>query len=174
MSKLLCVISSPLDTYSGYGSRSRDLIKALIKVKGGEWDIRALSMRWGSCPFGYLKAHNETELSNRIIPQLFKQPDIWIQITVPNEFQPVGKWNVGMSAIVETNICDPSWIEGANRMNLILVSSNHSKNVLSATKFEKKDNQTGKVLELVELKKPVEVVFEGVFTDIYGPIEWID
>lgn len=162
MSKLLCVVSCPIDTYSGYGERSRDFVKALIKSREDEWDIRVLAQRWGACPHGYLKAHNEIDLQNRIIPQLFKQPDIWFQITVPNEFQQVGKYNIGISAIVETTICDPTWIEGCNRMNLVLVSSNHSKNVLTNSVFEKKDNNTGQIIGKVEIRTPVDVLFEGV------------
>lgn len=162
MSKLLCVVSCPIDCYSGYSERSRDLVKSLIKVKGDEWDIRILSQRWGSTPWGYLKNHNEIDLQNRIIPQLHKQPDIWMQITVPNEFQPVGKYNIGVSAIVETTICDATWIEGCNRMDLNLVSSNHSKQVILNSKFEKKDNRTQQIIENIEIKKPVEVLFEGI------------
>lgn len=161
MSKLFCVVSCPIDTYSGYGARARDLVKALIKVKSDDWDIRILSQRWGNTPWGYLKNHGEQDLLNRIIPQLPKQPDIWMQITVPNEFQPIGKYNMGITALIETTICDPSWIEGMNRMNLNLVSSNHSKNVAIGSKFEKRDpNQ--QVIGTVELNKPVEVLFEGV------------
>jgi len=161
MGKLFCVVSCPIDTYSGYGARARDLVKALIKVKGEEWDVRIISQRWGNTPWGYLKNHNETDLINRIIPHLPKQPDIWFQITVPNEFQSVGKYNVGVTALIETTICDPSWVEGMNRMNLNLVSSVHSKNIAINSKFEKRDaNQ--QVVGTVELTKPVEVLFEGV------------
>ena len=31
--KPTCVVSCPIDTFSGYGARSRDFVKALIKVK---------------------------------------------------------------------------------------------------------------------------------------------
>ncbi len=164
MSKPLLVVSCPLDTFSGYGARSRDLVRALLKLE--KFDVKILSQRWGSTPFGALDKNNpeDKKLLNRIIPNgmLPRQPDVWIQITVPNEFQAVGKYNIGMSAIVETTICDPSWIEGCNRMNLNLVSSNHSKNVLLSSKFEKKDNRTGQTIEVIEIKKPVEVLFEGV------------
>ena len=34
-------ISSPFDTYSGYGARSRDLIKAIIET--GKYDVKLLS-----------------------------------------------------------------------------------------------------------------------------------
>lgn len=171
MSKLLAVISCPIDSYSGYGERSRDFVKSLIKVKGSEWDIRILSQRWGSTSMGYLKDHEENDLKNRIIPQLFKKPQIWGQITIPNEFQKIGDWSVGISAIVETNICDPSWIEGCNRMDLVLVSSNHSKNVLLSSKFEKKDNNTGQIVGLVEITTPVEVLLEGLDSTKFYKIE---
>ena len=44
------VISCPLDTYSGYGARARDLVKAIVELD--KYDVKILSQRWGSCPFG--------------------------------------------------------------------------------------------------------------------------
>jgi glycosyltransferase involved in cell wall biosynthesis len=88
------------------------------------------------------------------------KPDVWIQITVPNEFQPLGKFNIGVTAGIETTVCDASWIEGCNRMDLTLTSSEHSKKVFQASKFEQK-NQTGQTVGLVELNKPIEILFEG-------------
>jgi hypothetical protein len=38
--KKLCVVSCPIATRSGYGSRSRDLVRSLIQTKGEEWDIK--------------------------------------------------------------------------------------------------------------------------------------
>ena len=52
--KPICVVSCPIDTFSGYGARSRDFVNALIKVKGEEWDIKLLPQRWGECPWNYL------------------------------------------------------------------------------------------------------------------------
>ena len=46
--KQLCVISAPPDTYSGYGARSRDFIKAVYDLKKDEWEIVILPQRWGS------------------------------------------------------------------------------------------------------------------------------
>ena len=97
MNKPLCVVSCPLDTYSGYGARARDFVKALIKSKP-DWDIKILSQRWGNTRFGYLKDHGKTSLASRIVPNLTQQPDVWMQITVPNEFQKVGKYNIGITA----------------------------------------------------------------------------
>ena len=52
--KPLCVVSCPIDTFSGYGHRSRDFVKALINVKDSEWDIKILPQIWGSTPWGSL------------------------------------------------------------------------------------------------------------------------
>ena len=170
MNKPLCIVSSPVDTFSGYGARSRDFIKSLIKAKGDEWDIKLLSQRWGSTPFGFLNEDvaEEKDLLDRIIPQMSIAPDVWFQITVPNEFQKVGKHlSIGVTAGIETTICDPTWIEGCNRMDLILGSSEHTKVVFENSKFEQKDKNTNKTVGLIELTTPVEVLFEGVDLNKY-------
>jgi hypothetical protein len=168
--KQLCIISAPIDTYSGYGARARDFVKALYELKKDEWDISILSQRWGATPWGYIK-DNEDEWS-WILPlvnksgQLQRQPDVWIQITVPNEFQAIGKYNIGVTAGIETTICDPSWIEGINRMSITLVSSNHAKEVFEQSSFQKNDQQ-GNPNQIIKLEKPVEVLFEGVDLNKY-------
>jgi len=170
--KPLVFISCPIDTFSGYGARSRDI--ALAIIKSDKYDVKILSQRWGATPFGFLQQDNpDHKLILNCIwsqPQLPKQPDCWIQITVPNEFQPVGKFNIGMTAGIETTICAPQWIEGMNRMNLNLVSSEHAKKVFETSAFEEK-NEQGQVLRSIKLEKPVEVLFEGVNTDIYKKLE---
>ena len=171
--KQLVFISAPVDTYSGYGARSRDIVKALLKAD--KYDIKIIPQRWGNTPFGFLKADKAED--KQILdcfwkhPQLPKQPDIWIQITVPNEFQPVGKFNIGVTAGIETTVCAPEWIDGVNRMNLTLVSSNHAKKVFEESSFEQRDQQTKQIVRNVKLEKPVEVLFEGVNTDIYKKLE---
>ena len=171
--KQLVFISAPVDTYSGYGARSRDIVKALLKAD--KYDIKIIPQRWGNTPFGFLKADKAED--KQILdcfwkhPQLPKQPDIWIQITVPNEFQPVGKYNIGITAGIETTVCAPEWIDGVNRMNLTLVSSNHAKKVFEESSFEQRDQQTKQIVRNVKLEKPVEVLFEGVNTDIYKKLE---
>jgi glycosyltransferase involved in cell wall biosynthesis len=173
--KPLVFISCPIDTFSGYGARSRDI--ALAIIKSDKYDVKILPQRWGSTPFGFLQQNNP---DHKLIldciwnqPQLPKQPDCWIQITVPNEFQPVGKFNIGMTAGIETTICAPQWIDGMNRMNLNLVSSEHAKKVFETSSFEEK-NEQGQVLRSIKLEKPVEVLFEGVNTNIYQKIDAVN
>ena len=167
--KPLLFISCPLETMSGYGARSRDIVKALLKYD--KYDIKVISQRWGNTSFNALDPNivEDQQLLNLIWrqPQLPKQPDIWIQITVPNEFQPVGKYNIGITAGIETTLCDASWVEGINRMNLTLVSSQHAKTVFEQSVFEQRDKNTNQVIKQIKLEKPIEILFEGVDLNKY-------
>ena len=163
--KPLCVVSCPIDTFSGYGARSRDFVKSLIQLKDKEWDIKILAQRWGDCPWNFLT--KDDPLRQRFISQLEQKPAIWIQITVPNEFQPVGQFNIGVSAGIETTVYPSEFIEGSNRMNLNIVSSEHSKKVALSTQFEKKDKNTNQTIGTVKIEKPIEVLFEGLDLDKY-------
>jgi glycosyltransferase involved in cell wall biosynthesis len=163
--KALCVVSCPIDTFSGYGARSRDFVKGLIQSKDKEWDIKIMPQKWGDCPWNALS--QDDPLRERFIGQLTQQPDIWMQITVPNEFQPIGKYNIGVSAGIETTIFPGEFLEGFNRMDLNLVSSKHSKDVALSTQFEKRDQQQ-KVVGMIKCEKPVEVLFEGLDLEKYN------
>jgi len=163
--KPLCVVSCPIDTFSGYGARSRDFVRSLITAKGEEWDIKILPQRWGSTPWNFLS--EDDPLQKRFIANLNKKPDIWVQITIPSEFQSVGQFNIGVTAGIETTIFPGDFIEGLNRMNINLVSSNHSKNVALSTKFDKRDKNK-KIIGQIKTEKPVEVLFEGLDLNIYN------
>ena len=170
--KPLFIISSPFDTFSGYGARSRDLIKAIIKTD--KYNVRLLSQRWGSTPFGFCQDNPEwTSLLDLVLPnnQIPKQPEIWAQVTIPSEFQPIGKYNIGFTAGVETTIAPADWLEGCNKMDINIVSSEHSKNVFQQSQFEKRNKQTNALEGTIKLEKPIEVLFEGVNTDVYKILE---
>ena len=165
MSKPLAVVSCPLDTYSGYGARARDFVKALIELN--KYEVKTISQRWGNTRFGYLEDHNEDLLTSTIVPQINKKPNLWIQITVPNEFSPLGEYNIGVTAGMETTLVHQSWIEGCNRMNLILTSSAHSKKVFTDVTYDIKNNQTNQVVKQIKLEKPIEVLREGADLNKY-------
>jgi len=164
--KPVCIVSCPIDTFSGYGARSRDFVKSLIQIKDKEWDIKIMPQRWGDCPWNFLSP--EDPLRKRFITNnLTQQPTIWIQITVPNEFQPVGQFNIGVSAGIETTVYPAEFIAGSNRMNLNLVSSNHSKQVALASNFEERDKNTNQIVKTLKIEKPIDVLFEGLDLDKY-------
>ena len=162
--KALCVISCPIDTFSGYGARSRDFVKGLIKSKGEEWDIKILPQRWGDCPWNFLS--QDDPLRQRFVGGVEQKPDIWMQITVPNEFQSVGNFNVGISAGIETTIFPSEFLVGMNKMHLNLVSSKHSKDIALATNFNQQNKQ-GQITGQLKLERPIEILFEGLDLDKY-------
>jgi len=173
--KPLFLISCPIDTYSGYGARSRDLVKSIINLD--KYDVKILPQRWGDTPWGFINDNPEWEFLTKHIwnQQGFpKQPEIWAQVTVPNEFQPVGKFNIGFTAGIETTVASPDFIEGCNRMNLNIVSSKHSAEVLKNSSFEQRDQNTQQVVRNIKLEKPVEVLFEGADITKYFEIEDAD
>jgi len=131
------VISSPVATQSGYGHHAREFVINALEIMGDDslgddaWDIKLVSMPWGSTPMTYPLA---PALRQRLIGlPLQQKPDVWVQITVPNEFQSVGSYNIGVTAGTEGNTCPTEWIECINRMNLVIVPSEFTKKVFEDT-----------------------------------------
>lgn len=165
--KTFCVVSCPISSRSGYGARSRDFVRALIKSKP-DWEIKILSQRWGQTAMDVLEPGVDADLLNRIIfKKENRKPNVWIQITVPNEFQPVGDYNIGITAGVETTIMPPECLEGINRMDKVLVSSTFTKNVIESTTFDKKDQQTNQTVGKLKCTTPIDVLFEGIDINVY-------
>ena len=166
MSKLVSVIG-PVGTRSGYGSHARDIVISLLDLG---YDVKTLPIRWGITPQNALDVNNERD--KRIIDtivdggRLERQPDIHFHISVPIEFQQVGKINVGVTAGVEWTVPNPDWIEAMNRMDLNIVPSEFVKNVMKENVFDKTDKEGKKVGSLSNVK-PIEVLFEGFDEDIY-------
>jgi hypothetical protein len=170
--KPVFVISCPIDTYSGYGARSRDIVKAIIKTD--KYDVKILPQRWGATPWGFIEDHKGEWgfLQPYVLaePKLTQQPEIWAQITIPNEFTPVGKYNIGITAGIETTAVKGEWIEGCNRMNLVITSSEFAKKTFESMQYEVK-NQQGQLQGTLKLTTPIEVIFEGANTNLYKIIK---
>jgi glycosyltransferase involved in cell wall biosynthesis len=168
------IISCPIDTYSGYGARGRDVAKAVIELD--KYDVKILAQRWGNTPWGFIEDHPEWNFLSKHLwqpqpNQQYPKPDIWMQITIPNEFMPQGHYNIGVTAGIESTVAPADWVQGCNRMNLVLGSSKHSIDVLKNSQFEKRDNNTQQIIENIKFSESVktDILFEGVKTDIYKP-----
>jgi glycosyltransferase involved in cell wall biosynthesis len=175
-----CVISSPVATQSGYGHHAREFITNTFKFKSNEWDIKLVSMPWGHTPFTYPLPDNW--MRSLVALPLSEQPDIWVQITVPNEFQPVGKFNIGVTAGTEGDVCPEAWIESINKMQITIVPSEFTKKSFENTAEKhkltitttikvvpeyfnetiyNKNNNTAKILELQDIKESFCFLFVG-------------
>jgi glycosyltransferase involved in cell wall biosynthesis len=172
--KPFVVVMAPFATRSGYGEHSRDIIRSLIKAD--KYRIGLISLSWGMTPLNVLTEDNDLDLLSRIITNpdslRHQKPDIFIHITIPSEFMAFGKYNIGITAGIETTIAKPEWIEGVNRMDKVIVPSQFTKDTLIQSVFSKVEN--GSVIGNLQVSKQIDVLFEGTDTNTFKPISPAD
>ena len=169
MNKPICLVTAPVATRSGYGAHSRDICRALIKLD--KYDVKIWPVRWGNCSMNALHEDdpNDKIIIDRLLqePNLPNQPELHFHIVIPNEFSPMGKYNIGITAGLEKTVCPPQWIEGMNRMDMNIVPSNFVKDVMTSIGFDIADDKTKETKGHLKVEKPTEVLFEGVDTKIF-------
>lgn len=164
----LAVVRAPVTTRSGYGAMSRDIVRHLIEKD--EYDVIVHSINWGMTPMNAL--HEEDERDKIILDrikleqELDRQPDLYVSISIPTEFQPVGRYNIGITAGIETTQVPHPWIQHVNAMDVTFTISEHSKNVFHNSKYAAQ-NQKGEQVGKLEIEKPIEVLHNCVDTDIF-------
>jgi glycosyltransferase involved in cell wall biosynthesis len=168
MSKPILVFQAPIATRSGYGDHSRDILKSLFELD--KYDIKVVPTRWGNTPQDQIDPQTEfgKKVLENIVLSLDKKPDVFIQVSVANEFKNVGNYNIGITAGVETTIAPQEFILASNQMDLIITPSEFTKETLSKTSYTKVDKQTNQEVGKIQLDKPCEVLFEGVDISIFN------
>ena len=127
------LVRGPLLSMSGYGTHSR-LIFRWLETKNVEIFTQVLP--WGITPW-YVNPDYEDGLIGRIMETC--QPpnvplDFSFQIQLPNEWDSsIAKYNVGITAAVETDRCNPAWVDCCNKMDKVIVPSVHTKNCLKSS-----------------------------------------
>ena len=162
------VFQGPIFTRSGYGDHCRDLMKSLRKMD--KYDIKIIPLRWGNTPQNQVDGSSEFGrwMLERVIGGIEQKPDIFMQVSVANEFEPKGHYNIGVTAGVETTIAPKDFIDGSNKMDLIIVPSNFTKSNLGGTVYQQKDQATGQIVGEIKTNTPIEVLLEGVDTEIFS------
>jgi glycosyltransferase involved in cell wall biosynthesis len=162
--KPTAVVVSPLATRSGYGDHSYDLCRSLLRYN--KFDNKFISLRWGACPMNQLVSPKDDDIISRILTApLTEQPHVNFHVSIPSEFQPIGKYNIGITAGMESTVCRGEWIEGLNRMQLCIVPSVHAKRVFENTVLIKQEPNGRR--EEIKARIPIEVLFEGADTDVF-------
>jgi len=173
--KPMILVTAPVQTRSGYGNHARDICRALIE--SDKYDVKIQSVPWGSTPMTALDSNDPShnEIQKRILrqPNLPKQPELHLHIVIPNEFRQFGKKNVGMTAGIEASIPPAEWIQGCNRMDMTIFTSEFSKFVFENVGFDKLDNNTKQVVGQLKLEKPSDVLFEGADANLYKEVKKI-
>ena len=158
-------VKAPVLSQSGYGEQSRFALRAL-RSREDLFDIYILAIPWGKTGWTwkdneFRKWMDERILQTQILLQQQKlQPDISVQITIPNEFEKICPVNIGYTAGIETTKCSPQWLPKCNEMDKVLVVSNHAKMSIVDTVAQAKNQQTGQVIPY-KCETPVSVVWEN-------------
>ena len=158
-------VKGPVLSQSGYGEQSRFALRAL-RSREDLFDIYVQPIRWGQTGWVWEDSEFRQWLDGRInetavlMQQKQLQPDMSLQITIPNEFQKMCPINIGYTAGIETSKVAAQWLQKGNDMDKILVVSNHAKETYANVTYEAKDSNTGQVFPY-KLQTPVDVVWEN-------------
>ena len=156
-------VRGPVLSQSGYGEQARFALRAL-RSREDLFDIYIEPIPWGKTGWQWDNTEFRHWMDTRIgqtklaVDNKTINPDISLQVTIPNEFQKICPLNVGYTAGIETTKCSPSWLQKGNEMDKILVVSNHAKNTYAGT-FAEAEGADGKKFPY-KLQTPVEVVHE--------------
>lgn len=146
------VIRAPLLSISGYGHHSRQVFEALLNIPSA--NIFTQIVQWGNTSW-VIDGNQENNIFENIMKRSTDKQsgfDVSFQVQLPDEWtDTLAKVNVGVTAAVETDLCNPAWIQKCNMMDAIIVPSIFTKGVLE---------RTGKI------EKPVFVIPEWFITEI--------
>lgn len=147
------LLRAPALTMSGYGVHSRQIFRWL-ESQSDKYDFFVNTVPWGNTTW-LIDSNRLGGLVGRIMAKSGNYPkefDISIQVQLPNEWDAnLAKFNVGVTAAVETDRANPSWVHNANLMDLIIVPSEHAKIAL---------------MNAGDIKKQIEVVPEAFIDEI--------
>jgi glycosyltransferase involved in cell wall biosynthesis len=157
-------VKGPVLSQSGYGEQSRFALRAL-RSREDLFDIYVHPIPWGRT--GWIWSDGEfrewmdekIQATANLVQSKQLQPDISLQITIPNEFEKLCPINIGYTAGIETDRVSPVWLQKGNEMDKILVVSEHGKSTYEKTSAQAKNEQTGETFPY-RLQTPVEVVGE--------------
>lgn len=147
------LVRGPLLSESGYGNHARQVFRWVLEKHPND-QIKVQVLPWGSTSW-YVNPDAEGGLIGEIMKRtgdLSEKADISFQIQLPNEWDVnLAHFNVGVTALVEADRCNPHWVDACNRMNHI---------VLPSTFCEKTLRSTG------EVRVPVTVVPESFTQEV--------
>jgi hypothetical protein len=161
------LVRAPVLTRSGYGEHGRFVIRAL-RSKPELFEVYVIPVNWGET--GWLTENNEERIwlderikQTTIYGEQGGQFDISIQVTIPNEWESLAPFNIGVTAGIESTKVAPVWLEKANRMDKIITISEHSKNSFLGTVYQGMNSQTKQPMTL-KCEKDINVVHYPVKT----------
>lgn len=121
------ILRAPLLTQSGYGVHARQVARWLFDLADtrGDLEITTEPLRWGETPW-ITDPESHDGLIGRILQSSNQKQsyDVSIQLQLPNEWNPfLANYNIGLTAAVEADRCNPEWVAAVNRMDMVIVPS---------------------------------------------------
>lgn len=131
------IFRAPLTSKSGYGVHARQLAAWLLELEKQRNDINITFdlIRWGTNPC-YSEGQSCEGLIGKILASTAKREsyDVSFQLQLPHEWDPgLADTNVGLTAAVETDRCNPGWVDAVNAMDLVIVPSEFTRSVLDCS-----------------------------------------
>ena len=159
------IVRGPALSRSGYGEQTRFALRCLRESE--EYEIYILNTSWGKT--SYIASDDEETrwIEKRLLftqkifdyaKQNNTQPefDMSLQVTIPNEWQKLAPINIGYTAGIESDKVAAVWLEKANIMDKIIVTSNHAKYGFINTVYE--GTLPNGQQATLKLEKPIKVV----------------
>jgi glycosyltransferase involved in cell wall biosynthesis len=154
MKKKIVLLRSPVLSQTGYGVHSRQIANWLLSKE--DLDVRFHALEWGNSPWIVDQTRCDGLISkvfDKTVDSSFKGADLSIQVQMPYEWnENIAPVNIGVTAGVETDLCNPRWIPHLNKMNRVVVPSAFAKKTLVDTGKE-------------ELKAQIDVIHES-YTEV--------
>lgn len=135
LEKKKVLLRGPVLTQSGYGVHARQVAKWLFSRS--DLDVEVQALPWGDTPWLIDKNADDGfvgRLMEKTVDPTGRTYDATFQLQLPNEWDTrFSKTNIGITAGVETDRCNPGWVACCNKMTMVVVPSNHSKKSLLAS-----------------------------------------
>jgi len=147
------ILRAPVYSQSGYGVHSKDITMALWDSQ--KFNISLIPTGWAASSLSIESIDMRekealTFMSNNLLHK--EAPFIFVHVGIPPEFQKIGQINIGITAGLEADKITKEWVEGCNRVDLVIVPSNFVK----------------EVFQISGVTSRIEVVEEGVDTSVFN------
>ena len=93
-----------------------------------------------------------------------------VQVSIPNEWERIAPYNVGVTAGIETTKVAPIWLEKSNEMDKVITISEHAKSVFDKTIYQGVNRNTQQPMTL-KCEVPVEVIHYPVKNEKPGEMD---
>lgn len=130
------LLRAPTLSQSGYGVHARQVFRWLSSQKN--LHVFSQIVNWGNTPW-YVNPDALGGMIGQIMASTNGVPpkcDYTVQLQLPDEWDTsLGNVNIGMSALVETDVCNKKWIDACNKMNAVIVPSAFTRDVLLKSSY---------------------------------------